>query len=116
MSRNFLSSQRPKAQNSTIYTTQDLQHYKKNQRVKMHRAKEIDITNENSNEEHTDQFGLSLMNKRSETKFPKPLRTEIFPSLCLLFNQSRKKSIEQILVNVETNEFEKQVRKFIVWM
>ena len=82
----------------------------------MHRAKEIDITNEISNEEHTDQFGLSLMNKRSEIKFPKPSRTEIFPSLCLFFNQSRKKSIEQILVNVETNEFEKQVRKFIVWM
>ena len=52
------------------------------------------------------------MTKRSEINSPKPSRTGIFPSLCLLCNQSPKKakSIEQKLVNVETNDFEKQVR------
>ena len=53
------------------------------------------------------------MNKRSEIKSPKPSRTEIFPSLCLFFNQSRKKvqGIYQELVTVETNDFEKKREK-----
>ena len=41
------------------------------QRDKMQRAKEIDITNMNTNEEHTDQSGFSLMAKRSEINLPK---------------------------------------------
>ena len=40
------------------------------QRDKMQRAKEIDITNMNTNEEHTDQSGFSLMAKRSEINLP----------------------------------------------
>ena len=63
----------------------------KSQRVKMQRAKETDITKNNPNEEPTDQSGFSLRNKRSEIKSPKPSRTEVFPSLCLFFNQSQKK-------------------------
>lgn len=73
-------------------------------------SKEIHITNDNPNENPADQFEFSLMNKRSEIKSPKPSRTEIFPSLCLFFNQSRKKvqGIYQELVTVETNDFEKK--------
>ena len=58
---------------------------------KMQRAKEIDITNDNHNEELNDQTGFSFMNKRSEIKFAKPSRTGIFStgifsSLCLFCN------------------------------
>ena len=88
------------------------------QRDIMQRAVKIDINNSNPIEEPTDQSGFSLMTKRSEIKSPKPSRIGTFPSLCLFCNQSRKKvkGIEQKLVNVETNDFEKQVRKYIEWM
>ena len=68
------------------FTALSKSHFDKGQR-----GKEIDITNENPNEEPTDHTGVSLMTKRSEIKSPKLLRTGIFPSLCLLCNQSRKK-------------------------
>ena len=90
----------------------------KSQLDKMQRAIEIDIPNNNPNKKLADQSGFSLMTKRSEIKSPKPSRIGIFPSLCLFCNQSRKKvkGIEQKLVNVETNDFEKQVRKYTEWM
>ena len=77
------------------------------QRDKMQRAKEIDITNMNTNEEHTDQSGFSLMAKRSEINLPN--------HLWLFCSQPPRKvkGIEQKLANVETNDFEKQVRKYI---
>ena len=76
-------------------------------------AKEIDITNDNLNEEPTGRSGFSLVTKRSEIESPKLSRTGIFPSLCLFCKQSWKEveDIEQKLVNVETNDFEKTSEK-----
>ena len=85
------------------------------QRDKMQRAKEIDITNMNTNEEHTYQSGFSLMAKRSEINLPNHQELEYSQVYgCFAANPPRKvKGIEQKLANVETNDFEKQVRKYI---
>lgn len=76
-------------------------------------SKEIDITNDNPNEDPADQSEFSLMNKRSEIKSPKPSRTEIFPSLCLFFNQSRKKvqGIDQELLLLKLMILKKREKK-----
>ena len=53
--------------------------------------------------------------QKIRNKSPKPSRTGIFPSLWLFCSQPPRKvkGIEQKLANVETNDFEKQVRKYI---
>ena len=56
--------------------------------------------------------------KRSDIKSPKPSKTGIFPNVCLFCNKARKriKNVEQKLVNVETQNFEKSIKKYVQWM
>ena len=58
------------------------------------------------------------MIKRSDVKSPKPLKIGIFPYVCLFCNKARKriKNVEQKLVNVETQNFEKSIKKYVQWM
>ena len=55
------------------------------------------------------------MIKRSDIKSSKPSKAGIFPNVCLLCNKARKriKNVEQKLVNVETQNFEKSIKKYV---
>ena len=58
------------------------------------------------------------MNKRSEIKSPKPSRTKYSQVYaCFSINPRKKlRGIEKKFVTAETNDFEKQVKKYIEWM
>ena len=59
------------------------------------------------------QIAYSSMIKRSYIKSPKPSKAGIFPNVCLFCNKARKrlKNVEQKLVNVKTQNFEKSLKK-----
>ena len=58
------------------------------------------------------------MIKTSDIKSPKPSEAGIFQNLYFFYNKTRKriKNVEQKLVNIETQNFKKSIKKYVQWM
>ena len=58
------------------------------------------------------------MIKTSDIKSLKPSEAGIFQNLYFFYNKTRKriKNVEQKLVNIETQNFKKSIKKYVQWM